>query len=67
MFIIDWPSLTKEIDMDNTHQINNSLAKIKIIYELIKDSKEKNEEYLKSLEVELERVKKIIYSLRCSS
>lgn len=67
MFIIDWPSLKREINMDNTHQINNSLAKIKIIYELIRDSQEKNEEYLKSLEVELERVKKIIYSLRCNS
>lgn len=58
---------TRVNNMNNSHQLNNSLAKIKIIFELIKDSNEKKDEYLKSLEAELKKIKELGYSLRCNS
>ena len=52
---------------DQSHQLNNALTKIKIIYDLMKDSPEESDEHLKSLEKELRKVKDIFYSLRCNS
>jgi hypothetical protein len=54
--------------MDKTHQINNSLTKIKVIYDLLRNSDEEdNEECIKHLESELEKIKSIFHSLRCNS